>query len=40
MILVGFLGLLLWAGLLVGPVLAIAGGILALAEHFRRPGPA
>ena len=40
MILVGLLGLVLWAGLLVGPVLALVGGILALAEHFMKPGPA
>jgi hypothetical protein len=40
MILVGLLGLLLWAGLLVGPVLAIAAGILVMARHFRRSGPA
>jgi hypothetical protein len=31
MIVIGALGLLLWAGLIIGPVLAIAGGVLALA---------
>jgi hypothetical protein len=30
MVVVGLLGLLLWAGLLVGPVVALAGGVLAL----------
>ncbi len=39
MILVGLLGLLLWAGLLIGPVLAIAGGVLVLVQHYRRPSP-
>ena len=40
MVLVGLLGLALWAGLLVGPVLAIAGGVLVVVQHFRRPSPA
>ncbi len=40
MIVVGLLGLLLWAGLLAGPVLAIAGGLLSLAKHVRPESPA
>lgn len=40
MILVGLLGLLLWAGLLIGPVLALGGGLLLMARHFERTGPA
>ena len=40
MVIVGLLGLLLWAGLLVGPVLALAGGILVMVQHTRKSGPA
>ncbi len=40
MIVVGALGLLLWAGLIAGPVLAVIGGVLALARRVREPVPA
>jgi len=39
-ILIGLLGLLVWAGLIVGPLLALAGGIMILARQARRAGPA
>lgn len=39
MIVVGALGLGLWAGLIVGPLLAIVGGILALARRAGEPVP-
>ena len=37
---IGLLGLVLWAGLLVGPVLAVAGGVLAPAGSSAANGPA
>ena len=40
MIGIGLLGLALWAGLLAGPVLAVAGGVLALAGYAAAKGPA
>ncbi len=39
MTVVGLLGLALWAGLLVGPLLAVAGGVLVMAQYARRTGP-
>jgi hypothetical protein len=36
----GILGLLLWAGLLIGPVLALAGSAVILVRSAGRPGPA
>jgi hypothetical protein len=38
MVVIGLLGLLLWAGLIIGPVLAIISGVLILAKQARRPG--
>jgi hypothetical protein len=35
MVVIGLLGLLVWAGLIIGPVLALMSGILILAKHFR-----
>jgi hypothetical protein len=35
MVVIGILGLLVWAGLIIGPVLALVSGILILAKHFR-----
>lgn len=35
MVVIGVLGLLVWAGLIIGPVLALVSGILILAKHFR-----
>lgn len=40
MVVIGILGLLLWAGLIIGPVLAIVSGILIFAKHKRAPDPA
>ena len=37
MIVIGLLGLLLWAGLIIGPLLAILSGILVLAKRSVRP---
>jgi len=37
MVIIGILGLLLWAGLIIGPVLAIMSGLLALAKHMGKP---
>jgi hypothetical protein len=37
MIIIGLLGLLLWAGLIIGPLLAIISGILVLAKRSVRP---
>ena len=39
MIIVGLLGLLLWAGLLFGPALAMVGGALTLAHRVTGPAP-
>jgi hypothetical protein len=36
----GLLGLLFWAGLLIGPLLALAGSAIVLVRSARRPGPA
>jgi hypothetical protein len=35
MVVIGVLGLLVWAGLIIGPVLALVSGVLILAKHFR-----
>ena len=35
MVVIGVLGLLVWAGLIIGPVLALVSGIFILAKHFR-----
>jgi len=35
MVVIGLLGLLVWAGLIIGPILAFISGILILAKHFR-----
>ena len=40
MIIIGILGLLLWAGLIIGPVLAIIGGVLILVKRSTKPNPA
>ena len=40
MVLVGAVGLALWAGLLAGPVLAVVAGVLVLAQRAREPAPA
>ena len=40
MVLVGAVGLALWAGLLAGPVLAVGAGVLVLAQRAREPAPA
>ncbi len=40
MALIGILGLLLWAGLIIGPVLALAGSVVILVRSAVRPGPA
>jgi len=37
MILIGLFGLLLWAGLIIGPVLAITSGVLILAKRSVKP---
>ncbi|MDD1683054.1 MAG: hypothetical protein LUO98_04365, partial [Methanoregula sp.] len=36
----GILGLLLWAGLLIGPLLALVGSAVIFVRSARRPGPA
>ena len=33
MVVIGLLGLLFWAGLILGPVLALVSGVLILAKH-------
>ena len=35
MVVIGLLGLLVWAGLIIGPILAFISGIIILAKHFR-----
>jgi hypothetical protein len=40
MIVIGLLGLLLWAGLIIGPALAIISGVLILAKRSVKPHPA
>jgi hypothetical protein len=40
MIIIGILGLLLWAGLIIGPVLAIISGVLILMKRSAKPNPA
>ena len=40
MIIIGILGLLLWAGLIIGPVLAIISGVLILVKRSAKPNPA
>jgi hypothetical protein len=40
MIVIGILGLLLWAGLIIGPVLAIISGVLILAKRSVKPNQA
>jgi hypothetical protein len=35
MVVIGLLGLLVWAGLIIGPVLALVSGVLILAKHGR-----
>ena len=40
MIIIGFLGLLLWAGLIIGPILAIISGVLILAKRSVKQNPA
>ena len=40
MAVIGILGLLLWAGLLVGPLLALAASVISLMRMAGRPGPA
>jgi hypothetical protein len=40
MIIIGILGLLLWAGLIIGPVLAIISGVLILVKQAMKPNPA
>ena len=40
MIVIGLLGLLLWAGLIIGPVIAIISGVLILAKRSMKPNPA
>jgi hypothetical protein len=40
MIIIGILGLLLWAGLIIGPVLAIISGVLILVKRSVKPNPA
>jgi hypothetical protein len=36
----GILGLLLWAGLVIGPVLALAGSVIIFVRCARKSGPA
>ncbi|MDD1696344.1 MAG: hypothetical protein LUQ54_05545 [Methanoregula sp.] len=36
MVIIGLLGLLLWAGLILGPVLAVISGVLLLVKHSRK----
>jgi hypothetical protein len=38
MLLVGIFGLLVWAGLILGPVLALAGGVFIIVRRIRHPG--
>jgi hypothetical protein len=33
MVIIGLLGLLFWAGLILGPVLALVSGVIILAKH-------
>ena len=40
MIIIGILGLLFWAGLIIGPVLAIISGVLILVKRSAKPNPA
>jgi hypothetical protein len=40
MIIIGILGLLFWAGLIIGPVLAITCGVLVLVKRSKKAGPA
>jgi len=40
MIIIGILGLLVWAGLIIGPVLAIFSGVLILVKRSKKPNPA
>jgi hypothetical protein len=40
MIIIGILGLLFWAGLIIGPVLAIISGVLILVKRSAKPDPA
>jgi hypothetical protein len=37
MIIIGLLGLLLWAGLIIGPVLACISGVLVLIRRTKKP---
>jgi hypothetical protein len=36
---IGILGLLLWAGLIIGPLFALAGSVFLVARHAGKPGP-
>ncbi len=40
MIIIGILGLLFWAGLIIGPVLAIISGVLILVKRSKKADPA
>lgn len=40
MIIIGILGLLFWAGLIIGPLLAIISGVLILVKRSAKPDPA
>ena len=35
MVVIGVLGLLVWAGLIIGPVIALVSGVFILGKHFR-----
>jgi hypothetical protein len=37
---IGLFGLLVWAGLIIGPLLAVAAGLIVLGGHFRKATPA
>ena len=37
---IGLFGLLVWAGLIIGPLLAIAAGLIVLGGYFRKANPA
>jgi uncharacterized protein YqgC (DUF456 family) len=37
---IGLFGLLVWAGLIIGPLLAIAAGLIVLGGYFRKATPA
>jgi hypothetical protein len=37
---IGILGLLLWAGLIIGPVLALAASVITFVRYFRKSRPA